>query len=170
MTRLNLSGRGAGHLRNPVARAAFVALLCGATVMPLGCGGGEDPVTPLFEYIFRDERLDYNGTIYSVSLSLSPTNPTTSTGSFTGVRIAVEEPSAEFQEGFGTGSFDGCTLQLSFAGTPGQFPPAAPPLSTKYAGRFTSNDTMVLKDAAGTALPDLVLQRSQPGTRNMGCK
>lgn len=140
--------------------AAAVLALCLAA-----CGGGssEPPVIPLFEFIFRDADLAWQDSVYEVSLSLSPPNPTEPRGNFTGANLAASDGFAVFLDYQPTGTYDGCQSTLEVGDT------AQPPIAPRYSGRFTGNDTLVLTPVGHPELPVLQLQRDPKGTRDMGC-
>lgn len=127
--------------------AAACAALVAAAVLA-SCGGAAAVVVPFFTFGFG-----FNGTLagslHTVSLNLSPNEPTTATGSFdanTNITLDLVQHDA-------TGTFSECTLTL-------QVPTATPPLATSYNGRFTSKDVIELTPVAPSTQPVLTLTRS----------
>lgn len=108
--------------------------------------------------------MDWQDTVYAVSLSLSPPNPTQPRGDFTGANLAITDGVAVFLDYQPTGTYDECDSTLVVG------PAAQPPIAPSYTGHFTGNDTLVLTPVGHPELPVLQLLRDPKGTRDMGCR
>jgi hypothetical protein len=128
------------RVEHPERVLAIAALLA-------GCGGGAEVlVVPFFTFGFGFTG-DVAGQQRTVSLNLSPNEPTTATGTFEPTSNITMAPAG----GFGrqhdvTGTWSGCTLALTVQDDAGENPPVAPepPLARSYNGRFEGRHVIVL--------------------------
>jgi len=144
----------------PHRRALPAALLSGAAVLA-ACGGAA-LLIPLFEFNFSAAQVVHQGTTYSVGLSLAGTVATSPTGTISPTTLEVLAP-VQLSLPV-TGTYDSCTVDLRVAGAP-----AGGPIDSRYNGRFTDNDTLVLSPALTLGLPTIRLLRDPKGSRDMGC-